>query len=169
MSAHSTNIIQSNTEDFRPILRPVYHILRPGNRLVPLIAGDELPCWLKVVGSWCLDVTNIITVNKDNPYPRRGEYDIICQYCIDATNQIQMYDETRNDANREDQGRDALRKRAYAPTGHNQYAQRVPVTSEVPVQHLVQPTPVRPSSLSFCSQHRFSGRYRLLSQNGQEL
>ncbi|KAF3388199.1 hypothetical protein DPV78_012043 [Talaromyces pinophilus] len=150
MSAHSTNIVQTNTDnDVRWILRPIYYILRPGNRLVPLIAHDELPSWLKIVGTYYVDMTKIITVNKDNPYPRQGEYDIICQYCVDATEHMHRNDERRYDANREEQGIEALRERSYAPTGQNQYAQRVPATSETPVQQSRQPQPLRASQPEF--------------------
>ncbi|EEA19018.1 hypothetical protein TMatcc_010438 [Talaromyces marneffei ATCC 18224] len=153
MSATSTNIAQINTNPPRLLLRPIYHILRPGNRLVPLIAGDELPNWLKVVGSYHGDMTNSVTVNSE-PYPRKGEYDIICQYCIDATKHMQ--DQSKDeDTDQEEQGRDALRERGYAPTAQNQYIQRVPATSEAPVQQLKQPRPVRASQPQFLQSAQF--------------
>lgn len=139
MSAHSTNVVSTDTNEARFILRPIYYILRPDNKLVPLIAGDELPSWLKVVGSYLLDVTNIRTVNNGDPCPRKGEYDIICQYCVDATENMHKHGERSYDPRQGESGIDALRGRGYAPTGQNLYAHRVPAAPEAPVQQFVQP------------------------------
>lgn len=66
---------------FQPF--PQFYIFRPDQRVVPLIALDELPSWLQV-GNW--DWNNIATFQYMFPasfcqIARLGEYDVICHHC----------------------------------------------------------------------------------------
>ncbi|RAO72200.1 uncharacterized protein BHQ10_008212 [Talaromyces amestolkiae] len=112
MSARSANITETNTDtdEALSVSRPLFYILRPDRSLQPLIALDEFPTWLKVLNPDNDNLARMVQVNKDNPYPRNAEYDILCQYCLNATENM-----------------DALMERDYAPT--NQYAHREPATN----------------------------------------
>ncbi|EED12380.1 hypothetical protein TSTA_004290 [Talaromyces stipitatus ATCC 10500] len=115
MSTFTPNAVQSNTRDPRPLLRPLFHVLRPNNLCVPLIPADELPSWLEVVSTYTIDVNHSFLASY-TPHPRLGEYDIICRYCETATQHI--HDWNPWSANGlEEQSRIALRTHVSAGAG----------------------------------------------------
>lgn len=65
---------------------PKFYILRPDAKQVPLIPLDELPSWLQIgfldwndpsLYMFMIPATTSIV-------PREGEYDVICQYCLNS-------------------------------------------------------------------------------------
>lgn len=65
------------------IHRPLFYIMRPGNKVVPLIPVDELPGWLQIIQNFPVDPHSMSPASAGQ-IPRSGEYDIICLYCSAA-------------------------------------------------------------------------------------
>lgn len=81
---------------------PKFYIVRPDAKQVPLIPLDELPSWLQI---------GFLDWNDPNLYmfmipaatsivPREGEYDVICQYCLNSVDNTlhRSASESGNDA-----------------------------------------------------------------------
>ncbi|KAL4779375.1 hypothetical protein BJX76DRAFT_90768 [Aspergillus varians] len=81
---------------------PKFYIVRPDGRHVPLIPLDELPSWLQIgfldwndpkLYMFMIPATTSIV-------PREGEYDVICQYCLNSVDNTlhRSASESGNDA-----------------------------------------------------------------------
>lgn len=88
MSAYSSSLVQMSgcngisAKSYRPVLRPIFYVLRPNGLIVPLFPMDELPEWLEFVTDYGrdFDVRTMYPASA-RVYPRLGEYDILCVYC----------------------------------------------------------------------------------------
>lgn len=78
---------------------PKFYVFRPDQRIVPLIAIDELPSWLQV-GDW--DWSDVSLFEKMipasfNPLPRDGEYDVVCYNCYSNVDALHRSVSERSD------------------------------------------------------------------------
>ncbi|OJJ60774.1 hypothetical protein ASPSYDRAFT_87351 [Aspergillus sydowii CBS 593.65] len=92
------------SSSFSPMWQPFpkFYIVRPDAKQVPLIPLDELPSWLQI-GFLDWNDPNLymfMIPSTTSVVPREGEYDVICQYCLNSVDNTlhRSASESGNDA-----------------------------------------------------------------------